>query len=339
MPHPSITTALPYAFEILHVSNRDGVPVAVGLTKATYSIAECELELAEKQQPILPAGKLNGKPGESSYLYEPECAYYKPNTDVILIANATSPHGSDSTVDVEFHVGSLSKRAIVFGDRFWYRSSLGPHRTSPKPFSEIPLIYERAFGGWDRTHADTERHRCCPQNPVGVGFQSGFAPDQERLPLPNIEDPSDIMKGIDSRPNPIGFGFTSPDWQPRAALAGKFDKAWEESRAPLLPIEFDERFFNAGSAGLVANGYLTGNETVRAVNCSRRPVVQFNLPGMAPPLCHFRIAGQRDTNLTGELDTVVVNLLDGFVVLTWRCHVPLPRGPEQLREVFVSSST
>jgi|SRR5262245_23449148 len=339
MAHPEITQTLPYAFEMLHVSDKAGVPVAVALTKATFSIAQDGLEQAEKQQPILPTGQLNGKPGESSYRYEPEYAYFKPSTDVILIANARSPHGADTVVDVEFQVGRLSKRARVFGDRFWYRSFSGPARTDAEPFSEIPLVYERAFGGWDRRHADAEKHECYLQNPVGVGFQSGFAPGQEMLPLPNIEDPDDTISDIKSRPRPLGFGFTSPDWQPRAALAGKFDKAWEESRAPLLPIEFDERFFNAASEGLVANGYLTGDETVRAVNCSHRPVLQFDLPGVAAPVCRLRIAGQADANLTGELDTVVVNLLDSLVTLTWRCHVPLPRGPEQLREVFVGSST
>jgi hypothetical protein len=296
------------------------------------------LELADEQQPILPAGKPNGKPGESSYRYEPEYAYFKPNTDVVLIANATPPGGPDVQTVVEFSAGPLRKRAIVWGDRFWYRGFLGPSLTSPEPFSEIPMLYERAFGGWDRSAADPNRHRVCPQNPVGVGYQLDFAPEQDRLALPNIEDPNDLVRDMTSRPVPVGFGFTNPDWQPRAAFAGIFDRSWEDSRAPLLPTNFDERFFNAASPGLIANGFLKGDETVRAVNCARQSTVQFDLPNVAPPLCRLRIAGRSDAELHSQLDTIVVNLADSFVTLTWRCHVQLPRGPEQLREIFVGPS-
>ena len=46
--------------------------------------------------------------------------------------------------------------------------------------------------------------------------------------------------------------------------AGTYDKKWQEERAPLLPRDFSKRFLNAAAPGLVAPGYLRGDETVIA---------------------------------------------------------------------------
>jgi hypothetical protein len=333
--HSQVQNDLPVEFGILHLANREGVPVAVAVAKATYSIRSEGLILAEEKQPILHAGQPYGEPGKSSYRYEPECAYFKPSTDVVLIANAIAPGGSTTQLEVDFSIGTLRKKAAVFGDRFWFSGFTGPNLSGPEQFEQMPLIYERAFGGWDRSHADAKRHAADPRNPLGRGFQKTFARGEDRLPLPNIEDPRDLTSDMNSRPNPVGFGFTSPDWEPRSKFAGTLDDEWIRDRMPELPADFDVRFFNAASSGLVAQGYLLGTETVRISNCSQQGLLVFNLPGVQPPLCHFRMARQPDTKLRGELDTIVVNTVEQLVTMTWRCHVALPRGPEQLLEVAV----
>jgi hypothetical protein len=335
--HTEIKTALPLEAVILHLADREGMPVGVAVTKATYSIRPEGLTLAEEKQPIFPAGQPYGEPGKSSFRYEPECAYVKPATDVVLIANAIASRAAPIQVEVEFSVGPLRKKALVFGDRYWFSGFTGPDVLGPEPFEEMPLVYERAFGGWDRSHADPERDVPDPRNPLGCGFQKRFAPHQDRLPLPNVEDPNDLITDMNSRPNPIGFGFTNPDWQPRSQFAGTMDDAWMRDRMPELPADFDVRFFNAASSGLVAQGYLRGNEIVRVSNCSQEGLLVFNLPGIPPPLCRFRIAGRPDAKLPGELDTIVVNTVDRLVTMTWRCHLALPRGPEQLLEVEIGT--
>lgn len=334
MAHTEIKNDLPFEVGILHLADREGVPVAVAVTKATYAIRPEGLTLAEEKQPIFHAGQPYGKPGKSSYRYEPECAYFKPATDVVLIGNATAPRGAATQVEVEFRVGPLRKKAAVFGDRFWFSGFTGPTLTGPQPFQEMPLIYERAFGGWDRSHADPERHVPDSRNRLGCGFQKKFG-REDRLPLPNVEDPNDLISDMNSRPNPVGFGFTNPDWQPRAKLAGTFDDAWMQDRMPALPADFDVRFFNAASPGLIAKGYLLGNESVRITGCSVEQYAGFDLPGTPPPVCHFHIAGQNSQPMSAALDTVVVNMIERIVTLTWRCHAALPRGPEQLRELTV----
>jgi len=330
-----IKNDLPFEVGVLHLAGRDGVPVAVAVIKATYSIQSAGLVLAEMQQRIFYAGEPYGEPGKSSYRHEPECAYFKPCTDVILVAAAISPRRAATHVEVDFSVGHLRKAALVFGDRFWYRGFTDPHLVGPEPFHEIPLIYERSFGGWDRSHPDANRHTFDRRNPLGRGFQTKFASDEDLLPLPNVESPDDLITDMRSRPSPVGFGFISPDWQPRAALAGTYDEAWTANQMPALPLDFDFRFFNAASPGLVANGYLTGNELVSVTNCSERGVLSFTLPSVPPPCCWFRLARQSRLTLQSRLDTLVVNTVDGIVTLTWRCHVPVPCGPEQLLRLRV----
>jgi hypothetical protein len=210
--------------------------------------------------------------------------------------------------------------------------------TPPDAFREMPILYERSFGGWDRSDSDPEKHSVDVRNPVGRGFQSAFAKDEDLLPLPNIEDPRDLIGSMKSRPAPVGFGFVNPDWQPRVRLAGTYDDAWMNDHMPALPPDFDPCFFNAASPGLVAEGYLIGNEPVSVTNCCGRDFLRFDLPGVQPPCCRFRLAGLPLVKAEGRLDTVVVNALEDIVTLTWRCHARLPGGPEQLRRLRVSPS-
>jgi hypothetical protein len=320
--HTETVNRLPFETGVMHLMDCEGTPVAVGIVKATFTIEEDGLRLAEKQQPLLPGGKLYGEPRTSSYRYEPECAYYKPATDVILVGAAIPPGGAADQVMVEFSVGPLRKRAMVFGDRYWVRSFGIPYRTPPEPFDAMPLVYERSFGGCgDR------------RNPVGVGFAHEFGPGEDRLSLPNIEDPACLISDFHDCPKPIGFGFTSPDWQPRATLAGSYDESWSEERAPLPPSDFNPRFFNAASEGLLIEGRLRGTEKVELHHCAAQPHVIFALPGVPPPVCHFKIAGRRPVVAATELDTVVINTVERMVILTCRCHVALPRGPESLLEL------
>jgi hypothetical protein len=331
-----LTSDLPYHFALQHLHDRDGTPVAVAVVKATFTIAEGSPRLADEQLPVFPAGVPLGEPGKSSYLYEPECSYYKPNTDVVFIGDAIPPSGAATQVEVCFSLGGLRKRAMAIGDRFWMRSLGGTYLSSPEPFERMPLTYERAFGGWDRSDPNPAHHNVEARNPVGAGFSRKFAPGQEQIALANIEDARDRVKTMDSRPKPVGFGFTNPDWQPRASLAGTYDTPWAQNRKPLLPTDFDPSFFNGASEGLRANGYLVGNEQVALENCSSRPFATFSLPGILPPRCRFRLVRRTDHTLTTNLDTVVVNARDSVLVLTWRCFIPLPRGPEFLLGLHLS---
>ncbi len=235
-----------------------------------------------------------------------------------------------------FRVGPVGKALRAVGDRAWLKRGGGIAPTRPLPFERMPLTYERAFGGWDRSCPDSARHTFEPRNPVGVGFRAPDGHFEEGIRLPNIEDPHDPVRHYGQAVTPAGVGFTSPNWQPRAALAGTYDAAWEKTRSPLLAKDFDRRFFNAASPGLVAPGYLAGNEPVLVENASPRGRLSFQLPGARAPLCRVELARAADARPALLLDTVVVDTDDDRVLLLYRGHVPLREGPHDVASIALA---
>jgi hypothetical protein len=337
MAHADIENNTPFAFDFTLLADDEGHPLVVPLVQATYTLKESGLGLpAEKQLPVNFRGELRGAPGKSSYKYEPQSAFTKLATDVVLIGRAHAPRGHTRELLVRLRVGPLDKGIYVIGDRIWVKS-LGISMTAPAPFEEIPLIYERAFGGWDRSSPDPDKHAFEPRNPVGTGFRSKHGRFEEGICLPNLEDPGNLSRQYGSLTTPAGFGFISPDWQPRAKFAGTYDEQWMKERMPLLPKDFDRRFFNAASPGLVAPGYLTGNEAACIENASPRGTISFNLPGIPPPACRVQLAGRRDALVTTNLDTVIINTDEDLLILVWRGYLPVRNGPQDVVAIQIKA--
>ncbi|WHZ21853.1 MAG: hypothetical protein OJF47_000965 [Nitrospira sp.] len=308
----------------------------VPVLKARYAIdSNRRLALAEKQWPVNLAGECWGDPEHSSYKYEPETAFIKPSTDVVLIGQAYAPNARATEVNVTLRVGPVEKTVRVIGDRYWVKRCGMVWITKPEPFERIPLTYERAFGGWDRSHPDPERHSFESRNPVGTGFRYKKGTFEEGIRLPNLEDPQHPIKNTRSKVPPAGFGFTSPNWQPRAAYAGTYDEKWMKERMPLLPKDFDRRFFNAASSGLISPQYLKGNEPVSIENASPNGRLSFNLPGVPSPECRVQLRGGSDRHLQSHLDTVIINTDDNVLFLIWRTNLVLRSGPQDLVSIEV----
>lgn len=340
MPHPVIVNRTPFSVTPLFLADNDLRPVLVPLVRATFAIRpDGELVLGEQQMPPQLAGQFWGDPMSSSYKFEPECAFFKPATDVVLIGHACAARPGTTELQVGLRVGSLQKVVRVIGDRVMSRRLGSWSISSAQAFERIPLIYERAFGGWDRHDADPLQHCFEPRNPVGTGFRRGGGGSSDDLVLPNLEDPSQPFSQIGETPLPAGFGFISPSWQPRVAYAGTYDEAWSNNRKPLLPHDFDSRFFNAASPGLLAAGFLIGDEAVIVANASVRGKLSFKLPGVAAPVCDCQLrSGHRHTIQT-QLDTVILDTDEHLIYLLWRGHQRVPSGPHDLVAMSVSSAT
>src|SRR5262249_28789207 len=153
--------------------------------------------------------------------------------------------GRVDVIDVALKVGWLEKIVRVFGDRVWTRT-LGLYSIStPRPFDRMPLVWERAFGGVDRSAENPADHVAEPRNPVGRGLFRHVGgeppPSMDGAPLPNLEDPTSLVERPFDRPPPACFSWIAPSWAPRRKLAGTFDEAWKERRSPRLPADFDRR--------------------------------------------------------------------------------------------------
>lgn len=333
MGGPAVENETPFAVEPLFLADEEMRPLLVPLIKATYAVTDRGLELAAEQAPPLLAGEFWGKPDESSYRYEPECAFDKPATDVALVGSAVAPRKGTTEMLVGFQVGPVQKGVRVVGDRVWFKTLGNVSMTHPLPFERVPLQWERAFGGWDRSAPDPRHHTFEPRNPVGQSFRGRHGAFEEGLPLPNIEDPIEPLRSFGQRVPPAGFGFVSPHWEPRLRYAGTYDEAWQKERAPLLPKDFDRRFLNAAAPGLVVPGYLRGDEQVIASGVTASGRLAFRLPGVEAPEVLVVRRGLPDISGRTRLDTVIVDTDALAVYLLWRCSVPLrdPTGAEVVR--------
>jgi hypothetical protein len=334
MGHPAIENGTPYTFEPLHLLDEEARPLLVTVIKGTFAIgADGRCRLAEAQVPVNVDGEPYGEDSEtSSYRYEPEVAFHKLATDVVMNGHAYPARAGDKEVVAALRVGELQKSARVLGERVWFRGATGISATRPIELDKVPLQYERAFGGWDRTHAEPARHTFEPRNPVGVGYRPSRK-FEDGLRLPNIEDVRQPLSSLGDRPPPAGFGFVSPHWQPRAPLAGTFDKRWQDERAPLLPKDFDRRHLNAAPEGLVAEGYLRGDEFVSAIGVTPTGGLAFTLPGAPPPRARIALRQGGDQELATNLDTVIIEPDEGRVMLIWRAHLALRTGPHDVSAI------
>jgi len=257
------------------------------IVKATLTFAQGEVaQVAAEQLPLLVKDEPNGD-GEdtsASVRFESDMVPFKPRADVVLVGKAHAPGGQPvPEVDVSLRVGKLAKRLRVFGDRQWRfgtKVSLFPRITPPEPFVTLDLVYERAFGG-----IDSDSALYCKENLVGVGFIGKVAYQTvHEKPLPNLEDPQNLITTPRVHPKPVGFGFYARGWFPRLAYAGTFDDRYRTERAPALPLDRSYALYNGAHPDLQVEGYLRGDETIELVNLSARPLVSFRLPGIVPSL-------------------------------------------------------
>ena len=336
-----------FAVESLILHDEDGRPLLVPLIQASYQWARAGgLTLAEQQPKINLCGERWEKPWPddadaaattqpASYKHEPHYAFTKPATDVVLVGHAHAHSPRSTSVDVVFSAGPLRKHVRVFGERTWVRRRDRIVATDPSPFERIPLCYERAFGGWDRSGSMPSQHRCEPRNPVGVGFRAAGAAFTPGVRLPNLEDPQHLLTHYGDIAPPAGFGWVAPNWQPRSALGGTFDDRWQRERMPLLPRDFDRRFFNAASPGLVASGYFAGDERIVVVNATAAGRVSFRLPGRTSPVCRVVRSRRRDEFLDTRLDTIVVDVDQQTVQLLYRAFTPLHHDIHEVQTLEV----
>lgn len=277
---------------------------------------------SEEQHPPVMEDVYWGEPGASSLRYEGQTAYTRPGTDIYVLGQAWAPRGKPvPEMLAAVKVGHCQKGVRVFGTRVWYRGALGLKASAPRPFESMPLRYERAFGGVAET-TGKELPAYEPRNPVGMGLY-GSPKEAIEQPLPNLEDPFHLLSSPTDRPAPAGFGPVARSWQPRLGLAGTFDEAWTEQRAPLWPHDFDLRFFNAAPPGLIASPGLQGGEPV--VLAGLAPDGQFTFPLPRYRLMVKSIFRNRVDRRTLLLDAVQFEPDELSLTLIWRAAIPAHR--------------
>ena len=323
----------PYLAERAWVRDRNGADTWIVVVKATFTItAEGALEVAEEQAPVELTPVYTGDAGKSSLLSESDVEYPKPGTDILLGGHAYAPRGEPCrSVEVTMKAGPIHKRLRVHGDRRWEWDLTGPVMSPAEPFIQVPLVYERAFGGVDVTD-DGKVLGWERQNPVGTGYASIKSRLSGKL-APNIEYVDEPVTSDKRQMRPGGFGPIARDWTPRVQRAGTFDDAWMKSRMPLFPLDFDDRFFHCAPDDQQVPGYLRGGETVELTNLSANGYLSFQLPRATFRFTTF--IGSATVEHRADLSTVLIEPAIPRVIVLWKTAVPCHGKDHKLRHTEI----
>lgn len=313
---------------------RDGRELLVVIVKATYTLPAngAEVVLHDQQVPLVDADDFSGEPGLSAPLHESDYAHGKPGCDVLLLGSAHAPDGRPATrCPVGLKVGPLLKQFMVVGPRCWQKGVIGVSSSAPQPFTQLPISYDVAFGGTDRTDEADGVTYTYPTNPVGRGYWQRLQ-NIDQQPLPNTEA---LNQSIDSPKGEYPPQALSPigrSWLPRWRYAGTYDQQWIENIAPLWPEDFDERYFQAAPPDQVIP-YPQGGEEVVLKNLTPDGLRSFRLPTRAMPITFIPYRGC-DVTKAASVDTIVIEPDAGRFSLTWRCSLALGRSVFDVQEVI-----
>lgn len=316
------------------VRDSDGAEVWIVAVKGTFSInPNGSTKLAEEQLDVCRTPKFAGEPGKSSLVYESDLLHTKPTTDVILHGHAYAPQGKPAIqVEVTMAIANQVKTLKVSGDRYWKSSLWGVKMTEPEPFMRMPIIYERAFGGVDQQSDNPRKQGWERRNPVGTGF----AVQPEHLVgqrAPNIEYADASISSWRQQPQPAGFGPIARNWSPRLELAGTYDERWQEERLPLLPYDFDERFYLCAPQDQQAPSYLRGGDPVELHNLTPGGSLRFNLPRIT--LGFLTIFDSEKIDHRGTLHSVILEPDVPRLLMVWHTMLPCHHKVLKLRKTII----
>ncbi|MCX4240172.1 DUF2169 family type VI secretion system accessory protein [Paraliomyxa miuraensis] len=306
-----------YAAERASFTDGRGAVLWVVVVKGTYDVAaDGSTSLAAEQIAPVVAPVHHGDPARSSLLYETDLVPPKPATDVLVCGFGHAPGGRPS---VEFTIGlelaGLRKVLTVRGDRRFERFLGAVVRPGPTtPVVRVPLVYERAYGGHDDRDPDPARQRLDPRNPVGCGV-AARAEHLVGSPAANFEYPGADL----ARAGPAGLGPIASHWKPRSDYAGTYDAAWVRSRKPLLPEDFDERYFNCAPADQQLRAGLPRDARLLLLNLSPRGTLSIAVPHVHLRYTTFftKAARQRHLHHRGKLNTILAEPELDRLTLVW----------------------
>lgn len=197
----------------------------------------------------------------------------KTRGEVLVEGNAIPPRGEPApAARVAFHFDgpddqSIDKELYIFGDRIW--GLISP--SDPAPFTEMPVSFERAFGG-----------EGFAPNPVGRGYKPVNIDGKNVHLLPNVENPKDLVTSPRKHPTPVGFAAMDIMSRERQRHVGTYDSTWLRTRFPGFAEDFHWEFWNTAPVDQRFKGFLRGDETFSVTGMNKEsPTVKGQLPGVA----------------------------------------------------------
>lgn len=282
----------------------------------------------EEQMPLQWQDAYEGDPHETPMLHQGDLVPEKTGTDVTFLGASHALDGSQRSWRCEIEIGPVRKALRVSGTRYWQpivRPARWPFRRQDEitgwqlgeaePADAVAMDWRLAAGGRDEPEAEPD-----PRNPIGCGRIGPPENWQNRaVPAPRIASRPDPMSGD----APAGLGPIPPFWQQRACHAGTYDEVWQATRHPLLPEDFDPRFWQCASEDQIARPFLRGDEAYTLTQLHPdHPLAHGRLPGLG-----LAVRIDEGAPMPLDLDGVQFDWRDrALILLTWRIRFPLPEA-------------
>jgi len=320
----------PYAARLFRTAIDDDRVAASVVTKITYDLRGTALVPSEEQP-----WKISAEPWQSEYgIIDTDQLFYRGGVDLFLFGHARPPTRDARSFTLSIAVGSAWKREVaVFGVRVWRKGAAGLTATTPLPIEAIPLTMAHAYGGRDQWDGLDVPY---PLNPDGIGCYL-WENSAEDKPLPNLEEPDQLITSWDSKPLPAGVGPCPPMSGIRLArLAGPSLRAFAAGKpdpgAEGPPLQFDATFFNAAHPRMIVPSVEPGARVVVAGVTGGAPLV-IDLPE-ARPRCRVRFESETDERPLA-IDQIGVEADKRRVFISYRFPFRYVVVPEQLREAHL----
>jgi hypothetical protein len=206
-----------------------GLTLTTVVAKASYDVdADGRARLLPEQLPInegdveTPFGAIDG-----------DVVPIKELCDIAVMGNAYAPQGpATSRMEVVLSLPGWERRLAIFGDRKWEVEGGLLRPSKPQSFVEMPLTYDRAYGGLSTTG---EVETGFDDNPLGRGFVYREQ-DAAGVPLPNLEELDQLIQRWNDRPMPAGLAPLSRQSTIRLARGAHADL--EAGVTQVLPAMF-----------------------------------------------------------------------------------------------------
>jgi len=306
-----IWPALPIAAMPRGFSFVKGTRYAVIMAKTEYTLEPGVLgpgptELEDAVKIMLDADDPSGEP-DAALVKASEQAPTKPKADVLFFGSAHAPgvepvSAVRTLLRVSRSTGEVvvDKEIDVLGDRIWLSDGT---RSEIEPFTEMPMVWDRALGGQgDRW------------NPAGRGRQGDS--------MPNLEIPDEHIDSKDVKAKGVCYGAVSPAWKPRSDKLGTYGNDYVEKHWPWLPGDFDWSHFNAAPDDQQVDGFLRGDETIELRHLVKgHETFTTKLPGercRAFVLIRERDGSERFREVELVMDTLTIMPEEGKVSVCWR---------------------
>ncbi len=228
-----------------------------------------------------------------------DLAHHKPRVDLTLHVEATPER--DAPRDLSFQMGKWLKVVRLCPPQT-YAGWRGAARIDPdQKAAPVTLDWQIAAGGSDHD-----------ANPLGMG--------QDRPAQLIYPDDTLTQKTIPARA--AALGPIPPHWAPRSQYGGTYDAAWERTRAPMLPADFDPAFWQvAPQDQQLDRDALADDPLVISGIDGAKEVRSYALPRLDLDL-QTKI-GSTWHHATAELQTLHLDLVNDRATVTYAARWPL----------------